>query len=154
VEDFTTFYHGTSSEVAQSIRTNGIDLTKGSPYSDFGQGFYMTTSKDEALASAGRLYGPNNLDVVEFQVPNSKLNELSSLNFPTADADWADFVSFHKQFGPSDLLHGGEPYDLVSGPLFRRFSSSEGVLPWMDRLPQTSIHTEKAVDLFNNFLLK
>jgi hypothetical protein len=154
-QDFTTFYHGTTAEYAQSIRTNGIDLSKGSTFSDFGQGFYMTTSKDEALLSASRRYGLNNLDAVEFQVPNSQLNELSSLNFPTADADWAKFVGTQRLEQPSlELLHGGEPYDMVTGPLFRKFTSSGEVLPWENRLPQTSIHTEKAVDLFKNFMVK
>jgi len=57
--------HGTSAEYAQTIRTNGIDLSKGSPFSDFGQGFYMTTSKDEALLSASRRYGLDNLDAAK-----------------------------------------------------------------------------------------
>lgn len=147
----STLFHGTSAEYASVIRTNGIDLTKGNPGADFGRGFYMTTSREEALASASRLYeGP--LDVVEFNVPNKELAGLSKLEFGTADAAWQDFTRFHKTFGPDELLHGGQPYDLVTGPLYRRYNSAGNPIPWENRLPQTSVHTQDAVDLFNWYL--
>jgi len=147
-DDFTTLYHGTTAENASIIRTNGIDLSKGNPSADFGRGFYMTSSREEALQSAGRLYsGP--LDAVEFNVPNSQLSGLSKLDFGSADSAWQDFVKFNKTYGPDELLHGGQPYDLVTGPLYRRFNSAGVPIPWENRLPQTSIHTPTAVDLFN-----
>lgn len=152
-DDVTTFYHGTSSEYASTIRANGVDLSKGNPGADFGRGFYLTTSREEALHSAGRLYdGP--LDAVEFNVPNSELANLSRLEFGAADSAWQDFTRFHKTFAPEDLLHGGQPYDIVSGPLFRRFDRFGSPIPWENRLPQTSIHTPSAVDVFNAYMRK
>ncbi|MEN8446311.1 MAG: DUF3990 domain-containing protein, partial [Cyanobacteria bacterium J06555_13] len=151
-EGVTTFFHGTTAEVAENIRVEGIDLSKGSPASDFGQGFYMTTSPDEALQSASRLTdGTEPLDVVRFDVPNSELDSLTGLNLPdAASTDWQDFVEFHKTYEPSNLLHGGDPYDMVSGPLFRRYSGPDEVpIAWPDRVPQTSIHTPNAVEVFN-----
>jgi len=153
-DTFTTFYHGTSANVVSDIKLQGIDLSKGSRFSDFGQGFYLTTSREEALLSARRLYG-NKVDVVTFKVPESELSNLYSLRFNSVDANWQDFVKFHKTYGPQDLLHAGDPYDLVSGPLFRRFSGpSKSAIPWADRVNQTSIHTPNSVELFNRYMLK
>ncbi|HWV15048.1 MAG TPA: RHS repeat-associated core domain-containing protein [Cellvibrio sp.] len=147
----TTFYHGTSAKIASEIRAKGIDLSKGSRFSDFGQGFYMTGSKEEALKSASRLY--SSTDVVIFVVPNSELHKLSILGFSKADGAWQDFVKFHKENGPTNLLHGSNPYDMVKGPLYRRYSGPEQTpIPWTDREDQISIHTDKAAKLFNRYM--
>jgi hypothetical protein len=160
-QDFTTFYHGTSPEAAQAIRANGIDLSVGNQTADFGQGFYMTTSPEQAMWSGSRAVPKGQLpDLVEFQVPNDQLNQLSSLNFESADADWENFVNFNKNVGPSDFVPPDQPYDMVSGPLFRKTSSGV-TLPWEGNVPgtsapfapQTSIHTQNAVDLFNSFIV-
>ncbi|AWH89383.1 hemagglutinin repeat-containing protein [Limnobaculum parvum] len=152
--EIVTFYHGASSENASLIKTNGINLSAGNPQADFGRGFYMTTSKEEALMSAGRIFkGAGVYDVVEFNVPIQEIKTLSALEFKSANETWQDFVRFHKENGPDELLHAGKPYDLVTGPLFRR-ESKGGAIPWDNRLPQTSIHTEKAVDLFNIYMNK
>lgn len=51
---------------------------------------------------------------------------------------------FHKAYGPSpEFLHGGNPYDLVSGPLFARQSKrTRQVHALPGRTDQVSIHTE------------
>jgi RHS repeat-associated protein len=151
--EITRFYHGTTAGYAKSMRIAGIDLSKGSKFSDFGQGFYLTASKEEALSSARRLAPDVPLDVVTFKVPNSELSNLSHLIFSDAGVDWQDFVKFHKTFGPIDLLHGEQPYDMVTGPLFRRYSREGIPSAWPDRSPQTSIHTQRAVKLFNLYMV-
>jgi hypothetical protein len=63
-------------------------------------------------------------------------------------------VTLHKNIMPPEWLHGGVPYDLVTGPLAGRFSQSAGRwVPNTSRpLPQTSIHTQTAADLFNTYM--
>jgi len=146
-DGFTTFYHGTSSSGAASIRANGIDLSIGNAGADFGQGFYLSQSRETAAAAAARLYG-DDVAVLEYRVANSELSGLSGLTFDSASESWADFTMFHKSFGPNDLLHGGTPYDFVSGPMVRRIQSNGGVLAWPGS-SQFSIHTGQAVDIFN-----
>jgi hypothetical protein len=148
--EVTTFYHGTSAEYAAAIRARGIDLTAGESFADFGKGFYLTTSREEALMSASRRYS-GSLDVVEFNVPTQQFNNLSKLEFGSANGAWQDFVGFHKTYSPEILVHAGQPYDLVTGPLFRRYSGGAPI-SWETRLPQTSIHTPNAVDLFNSHM--
>ncbi len=53
-EGYTTFYHGAPVEDAASIKKNGIVLSRGSAQSDFGQGFYMSRSRADAIWSGGR----------------------------------------------------------------------------------------------------
>lgn len=45
-------YHGTYYSAAMDILNNGIDLSKGSSYADFGQGFYTTPNKEKAIQRA------------------------------------------------------------------------------------------------------
>jgi hypothetical protein len=53
-------------------------------------------------------------------------------------------------------MHGGKLYDYVTGTMFKRLSKSKNTIlpitfPNTDVLRmQTSIHTQKAVDLFNS----
>jgi hypothetical protein len=143
----TVFYHGTSSEFGANIRSTGIDLSYGRPNADFGSGFYVSSQRDTALWSGTRLYG-DNVDIVTFRVSNQQLEKLDNLTFDSPSGDWADFVKFHKDYAPTDLMHGGDVYDTVTGPLVRRFSSTGQVLDWSGRV-QTSINTQQGADLFN-----
>ncbi|MBC3919146.1 hypothetical protein H8L32_16765 [Undibacterium sp. CY18W] len=45
-------------------------------------------------------------------------------------------------------------FDLVEGPLFKRLGKNGEVRNWEGRANQTSIHTDKAVNLFNNYMVK
>jgi RHS repeat-associated protein len=48
----TRFYHGTSAENANAIRSSGIDLSYTRPNADFGSGFYVSSQKGTALWSS------------------------------------------------------------------------------------------------------
>src|SRR6185295_30039 len=144
-EGFTVFYHGTTREAAEAITKNGIDVAKGFEGADFGKGFYLSTSKADALWSAARKTDDvANRAVVTFKVPNKELKQLSALKFESATDAFRDFTRFHKQYKPVDLLHGGKPYDMVVGPMVQRITSKSKVLTWPGKL-QTSIHTPQAV---------
>ena len=151
-DDIVTLYHGTSVDNAALIRQGGIDLTAGSAHSDFGRGFYMSSTVEGALWSAGRRFKSEPLDVVTFHLRRSELGALRTKAFSAPDDAWGSFVRLHKA-PPHGPLHGGNPYDLVTGPMFRRMSTSQGMLAWPGRV-QNSIHTEAAVDLFNSGMLR
>lgn len=154
-EEFETFYHGGSPESISSIRASGIDLSRSKPYNDFGDGFYMTTSKPQAIESAKMVNSEQ--AVVEFRVPKAELEQLNSKKFDSPNAEWADFVSINKELDVPYLppKEWSPPtYDLIEGPLFRRLGRDGEVRHWPDRANQTSIHTEKAVDLFNRYMVK
>jgi hypothetical protein len=155
IEDVTTFYHGTTSENAALIRSNGIDLSAGRMGTDFGQGFYMTTSRDEALLSAGQAAGGRSLDVVEFLVPNAELARLDTVRFGSAGPDWGDFVAFNRNLDvpylpPTEWMPNP---DMVTGPLFRRMGGG-GPVAWPNRVPQTSIHSPNAVTVFDRYMVR
>ncbi|OZG73036.1 hypothetical protein BTA51_13870 [Hahella sp. CCB-MM4] len=154
-DDFVTFYHGTSPEKASDIRLNGIDLSKSKPRNDFGDGFYMTTSRDDAIQSAKMV----NLeqDVLEFRVPKSEFDNLNNLKFDSPNQEWADFVSFNKELDVPYLppKEWALPkFDTVTGPLYRDLLPDGRIKNWVGRADQTSIHTDTAVDLFNRYLVQ
>ena len=78
-DDFVTFYHGTSKSGAANIRANGIDLSYSRARTDFGRGFYTTTSQLQAQKWAARHGG----EVLEFRVSRQALESLNSLNLAT-----------------------------------------------------------------------
>ena len=154
VREFVSLFHGTSSEFAAAIRNEGIDLARLRLNTDFGRGFYLSESREVAENAARRLYG-DAIEVLEYRIPADELEQLSHLHFGSADAAWEDFVRFHRTFEPSPtgLAHGGELYDMVSGPMFRRFGSDGAVRAWDATMTQVSIHTDRAIQLFNRWLL-
>lgn len=153
--DFITFYHGGSPESISSIRVSGIDLSRSKPLNDFGDGFYMTTSRADAIVSAKMVNSEQAL--VKFRVPKSELENLNSLKFDSPNQEWANFVSQNKHLDVPYLppAEWASPtFDLVEGPLFRGFSRNGEIRNWTERANQTSIHTDRAVDLFNKYMVR
>ncbi|WP_319792903.1 two-partner secretion domain-containing protein [Chromobacterium rhizoryzae] len=153
--DFVMFYHGTSPKNAANIRSIGVDLSESKLTNDFGPGFYMTTSRDEAISSA-TMMSKNSQDVVEFSVPKSELEKLNSKVFGGANGEWADFVAMNRQLTTVPYLPPDEwkyTFDLVTGPMFGGVGRN-GIRTLPARGNQTSIHTKEAVDLFNKYMLR
>ena len=148
--DIIRFYHGTSKRNAEIIRQEGIDLQYGRANADFGAGFYVSTSYDTARWSASRRYDADDIEIVQFDVPNSALKSLSTLTFPSPNAEWSNFVAFNK-FGNTSSAYSGQAYDIVTGPMFKRLKSTGEILYWEGRM-QTSIHTSQAVNIFNRHI--
>ena len=148
-EETVTFYHGTNSEFAANIRANGVDPFYGRPNLDFGQGFYTTKSLTHALERAQQIvkhYG-GTPSVLEFRVPRAELNNLRGLHFSDAGPAWQNFVKENRLGAPP---HG---YDIVSGPVWRRFTSEGTPLAWdYPELNQTSFHSEAAAKLLTKGL--
>ena len=114
----TVLYHGTISEISR------IDVTLGRGRKDFGRGFYMAVTKQQAVGMMHKKYREavrrsrakqeSNFTEKLYQIT---LNEdmLSSLNikiFEEADEEWLDFILMCRE-------KGGTPhaYDLVIGPV-------------------------------------
>jgi hypothetical protein len=155
-DDFVTFYHGTSPENASQIRLNGIDLSKSKLDNDFGVGFYMTTSKSDAIESA-KMMSKSVQDVVEFRLPKSELDNLSILRFDSPNQEWANFVSINKQLDVPYLPPkewSPRVFDLIEGPLYKGMRRDGTLRNWVERADQTSIHTDNAVKLFNRYLVQ
>ena len=108
-------YHGSNVEVSN------IDLSKCSKYKDFGQGFYMTSIKQQAYEWASKVSkrfssGKPTLNVYEF---SDKRDNLKSLVFSEPNERWAAFVinnRNHEFLDHSDILSNHDcKYDFVHG---------------------------------------
>lgn len=113
----TTLYHGTISEISQ------IDVTLGRGRKDFGRGFYMSVTKQQAIGMMhkkfreavrrSRTKQENNFAENLYQITlNEELFKTLSIKiFESADEEWLDFVLMCRE-------EGGTPhdYDLVIGP--------------------------------------
>ena len=110
-------YHGTISQIEH------IDVKRGRGNKDFGKGFYMAVSRQQAIGMMHKKYkeavsGSRNKKNLSFEerlyeitLDKKYLETITIKQFETADQEWLDFVLLCRE-------NGGMPhdYDLVIGP--------------------------------------
>jgi len=153
-------YHGSNIEVSN------IDLSKCTKYKDFGQGFYMTSIKQQASEWAFKVTrrfssGKPILSKFEF---NDDLENLNSLVFTEPEERWATFVINNRNqefIDNSNILSNHDnKYDFVHGLVANDDISAVldaflmGILPmselskaliYKNLNDQYSFHTPKAI---------
>lgn len=108
-----TLYHGSN------VRIDNIDLTKCSPYKDFGQAFYLTIDRkqalDVALARQDLLGGEPTINAYLFNEQLLSDGCLTFLSFDGYTEQWADFIYKHRDETqvPPFMHH----FDVVYGPI-------------------------------------
>ena len=144
-ENYVTFYHGTTTDFASAIKTNGVDLSHVNRDMDFGRGFYVTKLEDQALSwaqSVGKKHQTTG-DIVIFDVPQSALDALNNKTFESANTEWSEFVFAGRRGAKTD-------YDTVSGP----YLSNPNAYVNKHQAPngkgqQTAFLTQKAINILN-----
>lgn len=120
-------YHGTNHDFVS------VDLTKSSPFKDFGRGFYLTDLFDQAQAMAKKrqsLFGGEEIvQRYEFRLEDA-INDLNVLEFNGPTVEWADFI-FKNRSRSMDFCHD---YDIVYGPV-----ANDGVAYLLGRYEEGSI---------------
>jgi len=110
-----TLYHGSDQiiktpELRTSIRTL-----------DFGQGFYTTTNKEQAIDFAVKVYNrsirtgdtPKGKFISIYEVDYETMQrELDIMHFKSADEEWFDFVMANRR-----STWQGKGYDVIYGPV-------------------------------------
>ncbi|MDA1190442.1 MAG: DUF3990 domain-containing protein [Candidatus Poribacteria bacterium] len=145
-------FHGTLSQHVSSI-LSGIDLNKCNPKSDFGRGFYLTTSFDQAddWSDKMALTYRRTAAVMQFDVHRDQLAKLDILLFVRHDEKADDFWQFVEHCRTTIIPNHGRIedagwYDLVAGPVSqsynRRLAHSE--------YDQFSLHTDLALTILRN----
>jgi hypothetical protein len=141
-------FHGTDTESAKLIQSDGVDLKHSRPVLDFGPGFYTTTSQRQATtwARSTALRRGGSPSILVFDVERPEIAALPSLWFVRGTPDDEDFwglVGFCRAGG---LNHGAEvgPYDLVAGPV--TLPGNRLLVPGSD---QVSFHTARSLDVLN-----
>lgn len=126
-------YHGTN------VVFDQIDLTKSNRFKDFGQGFYLTDIKQQAVELAEkRAERDGGFAIVqEYEFDESLLDGLAIKvkHFDAPTAEWAEFIyrnrSRHKPFFHHD-------YDIVIGPI-----ADDGVAYLLNRYEEGSYTIEE-----------
>lgn len=106
-------YHGTNADIEQ------IDLTKGSRFKDFGQGFYVTpdleTAQRMARKKANLFGGEPTVLVYEFEIEKVDEVGLKMKTFPEkATPEWIKFIEQNRDKQGNSPTHD---YDIVVGPI-------------------------------------
>ncbi len=105
-------YHGSNVDI------ESIDLSRSSVGKDFGCGFYLTASKEQAERMGrrrARLYG-GEMVVSSFEFDEKAAREagLNIKNFESYSKEWADFVLANRKNDTRTQIHD---FDIVHGPI-------------------------------------
>jgi len=143
-------FHGTVDRYVESIQ-RGIDLRWARKGTDFGRGFYLTTSegqaRDWAISRAEDLGGKP--AVLRFDVSRDAISELDTLWFVRADSTAIDYWRFvrHCRRGRDHVRRSSnDRYDMVVGPVAVGWRRKLETLPHSD---QAGFHTARATTLLD-----
>jgi len=113
-----TLYHGTTHDFTE------IDVQKGKPFKDFGQGFYLTESYERArnIAVRNHMIEENRLRVIgdetelpifvySYEFDLLEMNKHNVKRFDTADREWLRFIITNRM-----NRNRQHDYDIVIGP--------------------------------------
>lgn len=145
-------FHGTLEAHAFSVYSEVL-LSKCEYDSDFGRGFYTTTSEQQAERFARKVRdrpdspAGSKAVLVVFEVSRDELSTLDTLFFVRSNPDAEDFWTLVKscRLGETNRSNGSY-YDVVSGPVALSFQQK---LALTDH-DQISFHTDKAVKILDN----
>lgn len=106
-------YHGSNVAIEQ------VDFSRSKRGKDFGQGFYLNSNSDQAMAMAVRTtrflsYGQPILSCFEFDEDEAKKLGLKVKIFQDYTEEWAEFVVMNRK---NDTDVPAHPYDIVIGPI-------------------------------------
>lgn len=105
-------YHGSNVDI------ESIDLSRSSVGKDFGCGFYLTASKEQAERMGrrrARLYGGEMVvSSFEFDEKAARETGLNIKNFESYSKEWADFVLANRKNDTRTQIHD---FDIVHGPI-------------------------------------
>ena len=108
-----TLYHGSNTIISN------IDLTQCNPYKDFGQAFYLTTDKEQALNVANaRVDFFGGTPVINSFCFDENLLVNGSLSFKVFEGyneDWADFI--YQNRDETIVPPYAHSFDVVYGPI-------------------------------------
>ena len=121
-------YHGTNIEFYE------IDLSKSNRFKDFGQGFYLTDIRQQAIdlsyKRAARDGGIPYVQEYEFDEKWLLDDSFNILRFDGPTSEWAEFIYKNRSRRQSEFHHN---YDIVIGPI-----ADDGVAYLLDRYEEGS----------------
>lgn len=126
-------YHGTNVEFFD------IDLTKSNRFKDFGQGFYLTDYRQQAVElSQKRAVCDGGIPIVqEYELDEALLSDpsLKVLRFDGPTAEWAEFIYKNRSRHKPAFHHD---YDIIIGPI-----ADDGVAYLLNRYEEGSYTIEE-----------
>ena len=120
LSDGMRLYHGSFCEVSEP------DLSKCARFKDFGRGFYLTSSREQATAfaklSTGKAIGIHLIHPQRYGVVSAYTfadpADLAVFDYPAADVNWLHCVVGHRRnHSFPDLIEEMKPYDIISGKI-------------------------------------
>lgn len=153
--DGLTLYHGSYCEIKQP------DIQQGARYKDFGNGFYLTSSKEQAenfiktsvrkAVLSGKADEKQNFGFVS--VFRFSMNEtLRIKTYPDADIEWLHCVVGHRRKNTfSEMIDEMKKYDIIAGKIAN--DNTNATIAAYMALAYGEIGTKSADDMCISLLL-
>ncbi|MBE6346228.1 MAG: DUF3990 domain-containing protein [Lentimicrobiaceae bacterium] len=130
-------YHGTNVDIYE------IDINKCNPNKDFGQGFYLTDIKEQAISMAKRrvrIDKSGEVVIIEYNFNEEHLSNgsLKVKIFDKPSKEWALFILNNRRNSTLKYQHD---YDIVIGPV-----ANDGVVFQLDRYENNMITLDILVE--------
>ncbi|MDR1112128.1 MAG: DUF3990 domain-containing protein [Deltaproteobacteria bacterium] len=154
MDEVITLYHGTVHDFDK------IDLGQVRPYKDFGQGFYCSENRGQAVGIAMRNHkialaksktqqGHTRTPLMwlrTYEYPRVALDKLSVREFHVADKEWLQFVSENRR--SARRIHD---YDVVIGPTANDRTNASIQLYFSGAYGQAG--TDRAMEILSEVLM-
>jgi hypothetical protein len=106
--EWIDLFHGTDRRWADVMRSEGVHTNYPRYRCDFGQGFYLTRDRAQAMEWAS--WHPNP-EVLHFRIRRQDLETLDRRTFSEESHELPDFVRHYRTGG------SGTPHDVIEGPI-------------------------------------
>ena len=123
LEKFEVCYHGTVDLNGLMIRNNGIDLSASISGTDFGQGFYLSSNREQVeqwaqrkaiLASDRSNWMKTNPVLLRYRLDVERLSSLVGRSFFEPNLEWGKFILENRQLSKK---YYELTYDYAMGPV-------------------------------------
>ncbi len=147
-------YHGSNTYI------NEIDLSKSKPCKDFGKGFYLSDSREQAfdMAKLKTLILGGETAVTEFEFDDGLISsgDLKVVTFDSYSEEWLDFILLNRTSRETahdyDIVYGPIANDKVGAQIFKYYEHNINKAELLERLKfmkgitfQYFFGTEKAI---------
>jgi len=115
---------------------------------DFGKGFYLTSSKEQAIAWArhrAKITENGKATVTIYELDDSYISQLSVKKFESANLEWLEFITKNRKSEENVEI----PYDIIIGPV-----ANDNTTPTLNLYLSGIIDEEVAIKNLKTYVLK
>ena len=124
------------------------DLKYSNRKRDFGRGFYLTSSKEQAISWARhrtKIQQSGKATITVYELDDLYIKNLNIKKFESADLEWLEFITKNRKSEENVDV----PYDLIIGPV-----ANDNTTPTINLYLTGIINSDVAIESLKTYVLK